>query len=109
MWFALSLTLTGDASHNSRCGNVSGWRRVFPFASHCLRSARLSSDMRLRVLLDSRFGVHLLGLARALLRTTFDDGVISKQFFDLLVGERFQIDLVGVRRFRQRHACRSFR
>ena len=45
MWLAISVTLTGDVSHNSRCGNVNGWRRVFPLASHCLRRSRLSPDM----------------------------------------------------------------
>src|ERR1700689_237098 len=47
MWFALSLTVTGDVSHSSRCGNVSGWRLISPFANHRLRRARLSSAMRL--------------------------------------------------------------
>ena len=49
MWFAVSATGTGDISHNSRCGNVSGWRRISPRSSFCFNSARLSSAMVLAV------------------------------------------------------------
>src|SRR5580700_5111417 len=55
MWFALSLTATGDVSHSSRCGNVSGWRLISPLANHCLRRARLSS-MRLAQIRKSELG-----------------------------------------------------
>jgi hypothetical protein len=37
----MSATATGDASHNSRWGNVNGWRHTLPLLSHSLRAARL--------------------------------------------------------------------
>ena len=37
MWFAGSATGTGDVSHNSRWGKVSGWRRASPLSSHCFK------------------------------------------------------------------------
>ena len=45
IWFAGSATATGDVSHNSRWGKVSGWRRASPLSSRCFKSARLSPDM----------------------------------------------------------------
>ena len=45
MWLAMSATVTGDASHNSRWGNVNGWRRTLPLPSQSLRVARLSSGV----------------------------------------------------------------
>src|SRR6202008_2024723 len=41
----MSATVTGDASHNSRWGNVNGWRRTLPLPSHSLRAARLFSGI----------------------------------------------------------------
>src|SRR5215471_14309146 len=45
MWFAMSATVTGDASHNSRWENVNGWRRTLPLPSHSLRTERLFSGI----------------------------------------------------------------
>ena len=78
MWLAISVTLTGDASHNSRCGNVKGWRLVFPFASHCLRRARLSPDMHV-------IGIFLLSVPDVLgLREGLQGALSPKQSFNLL-------------------------
>ena len=45
MWFAMSATGTGEVSHNSRWGKVSGWSCASPLSSHCLRRARLSAGI----------------------------------------------------------------
>src|SRR6516165_5783668 len=45
MWLAMSPTVTGDASHNSRWGNVNGWSRTLPLPSQSFRVARLSSGV----------------------------------------------------------------
>src|SRR6266550_7561565 len=45
IWFDTSAAETAEVSHNSRCEKVSGWRRAWPLSSHCLKRARLSSDM----------------------------------------------------------------
>src|SRR5215470_17583428 len=39
------MSATADASHNSRWGNVKGWRRTLPLLSHSLRAARLFSGI----------------------------------------------------------------
>src|SRR3954470_10523725 len=46
MWFDTSDGGAGEVSHNSRWENVSGWSWASPLASHCLKRARFSSDMR---------------------------------------------------------------